>query len=198
MKSMIIIVFMLILGIIVGRLDWLDTEKMFLLNVDNVLWILLFLIGIITFANMAIEDLKKISFKILLVPFTAILGMLIGVFFVKIFINRSLWDLMAVGSGFGYYSLSSVIIKHAKGAELGALALLTNIFRELLTLIFTPLFVKHFGPLSPIVSGGATSMDVTLPMIVKYAGVNYTFVALINGTILSLLVPFIVSFFVSL
>ncbi|HAD01761.1 MAG TPA: hypothetical protein DCE74_06040, partial [Porphyromonadaceae bacterium] len=82
----------------------------------------------------------------------------------------SLTDCLAVGSGFGYYSLSSVFITQYKGAEMGTIALTANIIREILTLLAAPLMVRYFGRLAPICAGGATTMDTTLPIITRYSG----------------------------
>ena len=84
--------------------------------------------------------------------------------------HRSVTDCMAVGAGFGYYSLSSIFITEYKGPELGTIALLSNITREIITLLFAPLLVRWFGNLAPISAGGATTMDTTLPIITRYSG----------------------------
>ncbi|MEG2759289.1 MAG: lysine exporter LysO family protein, partial [Rikenellaceae bacterium] len=96
-----------------------------------------------------------------------------------------------------YYSLSTVIITNAKGAELGTIALVANILREVLTILLAPLFVKVFGKLAPIASGASTTMDITLPSIVKFSGKEYAVLAIFNGIVLSFVVPILVSFFVS-
>lgn len=58
------------------------------------------------------------------------------------------------GIGFGYYSLSSIFITEYKGTELGTIALLSNIVREMITLLLSPLLVKVAGPLAPIAARG--------------------------------------------
>lgn len=80
---------------------------------------------------------------------------------------------MAVGSGFAYYSLSSVLITEIKSAsvgvqvaaELGTLALLANIIREMISLLGAPFFTRVFGRLAPISAAGINSMDVMLPLV---------------------------------
>ena len=62
----------------------------------------------------------------------------------------SLTDCLAVGSGFGYYSLSSVLIADLKSATLGVqgaaelatVALLANVVREMIALFGMPLFAR--------------------------------------------------------
>ena len=105
---------------------------------------------------------------------------------------------MAVGSGFAYYSLSSVIITEYKGAELGTVALIANIVREFLTLVAAPLLVRWFGTLAPMAAGGATTADVTLPVITRYSGEKYSVLSIYHGFVVDFTVPFLVTFFCSL
>jgi len=100
---------------------------------------------------------------------------------------------MAIGSGFGYYSLSSILISKIRNETLGVIALIANISREIFTLIATPLLVKYLGKIAPIASAGATSMDTTLPVIVKYCGEEYAIISLFSGVALTVLVPVIIT-----
>lgn len=53
--------------------------------------------------------------------------------------------------------------------ELGTIALLANIFREMMALLGAPLIRKYFGKLAPISAAGVNSMDVLLPSITLYS-----------------------------
>ena len=118
---------------------------------------------------------------------------------VSIFLShRSLTDCLAVGSGFGYYSLSSIFITEYKGGELGTVALLANISREILTLLAAPLLVRWFGRLASISAGGATTMDTTLPVILQTAGQEFVVVSIFHGFVVDFSVPFLVTFFCSI
>jgi uncharacterized membrane protein YbjE (DUF340 family) len=75
---------------------------------------------------------------------------------------------------------------------LGAVTLLANILRELLTLVLAPMMARYFGSLGPVVAGGATAMDTTLPVIVKFSGREYTLLAVFSGMILTFLVPVLI------
>ena len=103
-----------------------------------------------------------------------------------------------IGSGFGYYSLSSIFITEYRGAELGTIALLANISRELLTLLAAPLLARWFGPLAPISAGGATTMDTTLPVITRVSGQEFVVVSIFHGFVTDFSVPFLVTLFCSL
>ena len=100
---------------------------------------------------------------------------------------------MAVGAGFGYYSLSSIFITEYKGPELGTIALLSNITREIITLLFAPLLVRWFGNLAPI-----STMDTTLPIITRYSGQSFVVVSIFHGFVVDFSVPFLVTLFCSI
>ncbi|MCS2699318.1 lysine exporter LysO family protein [Phocaeicola dorei] len=99
---------------------------------------------------------------------------------------------------FGYYSLSSIFITEYKGPELGTIALLSNITREIITLLFAPLLVRWFGNLAPISAGGATTMDTTLPIITRYSGQSFVVVSIFHGFVVDFSVPFLVTLFCSI
>jgi len=157
----------------------------------------MFLVGLnIGYDKEILNTLKKTRPKVILVPLATLVGTLAGCALISIVIPKyTPFECMAVGSGFGYYSLSSIFITQYKGAELGTIALLSNIIRELITLLFAPLLVMYFGKLAPISAGGATTMDTTLPIITKYSGSEFVLIAIFHGITLDLCVPFLVTFF---
>ncbi len=163
------------------------------------LYVLMFLVGVGVGADAkAFQALKGFNLRIFLVPLTTILGTAIGVAIVYLIIpDLSLKDAQAVGSGYGYYSLSSIIITETYSKALGVVALLSNVMREIITLLAAPIIAIYFGKIAPICSGGATSMDTTLPIITKASGKEYAIVSLFHGIVLTILVPFIVSLILS-
>jgi uncharacterized membrane protein YbjE (DUF340 family) len=76
--------------------------------------------------------------------------------------------------------------------ELGALAFIANVLRELLAIICIPLAARYLGSLVAIAPGGATTMDTTLPLIAEATQNEATVAAFINGAILSALVPILI------
>ena len=96
----------------------------------------------------------------------------------------------------GYDKLINAIWDTMKlAAELGTVALLSNIFREMITLIGTPFMARKFGPLAPVASAGATAMDVCLPVILKYTGNSMLPAAVISGIVSDFSVPLLVTLF---
>ncbi len=150
------------------------------------------------------EMLHDFSPRMLLLPAFTIAGTLLFSAIASMFISRwSTADCLAVGSGFAYYSLSSVMITELKEAsagvqiatELGTLALLANIVREVVSLVGAPLFTRLFGKLAPISAAGINSMDVMLPAISRYSGKGMVPTAIMHGIALELSVPLLVTLF---
>ncbi|QZT37580.1 lysine exporter LysO family protein [Halosquirtibacter xylanolyticus] len=201
MKGSVIILCFFALGAILGVYDLLPLEHVPVDNVSEyVLMSLLFVVGIGVGADSSSWDLiKSMNYKILMVPILIAIGSIIGAALVSFALpNISFADGAAVGSGLGYYSLSSILITKANGEMLGTIALLSNIIRELTTLILVPFYVRYFGRFAGIASGGATSMDTTLPIITKYSGKEIAVISVFNGIVLTLLVPVLVYFSLSI
>ena len=164
-----------------------------------ILYLLLFFVGIqIGGSKSILKVAKSVGLKIMLVPIATTVGTFAGAIAISFLLKeRSITDCLSVGSGFAYYSLSSILITEYRGAELGTIALLANIMREFFVLLLAPWMVKYFGKLAPICGGGATTMDTTLPIISKYAGSDFIIIALFHGIIIDFSVPIWVSFFLS-
>ena len=146
-----------------------------------------------------LKNFRSHNPRLVFLPIMTILGTLAGSAAVSLILtHRSLTDCLAVGSGFGYYSLSSIFITEYKGAELGTIALLANISREILTLLAAPLLVRWFGNLAPISAGGATTMDTTLPIITRTAGQQFVVISIFHGFVVDFSVPFLVTLFCSI
>lgn len=199
MKSSLIILSIFIVGLLLGFNKFLPSFMMEADYTMYILYALMFFVGIgIGADTKALLVIKKTKLKIVLVPISVIVGSLLGAVVVSFFFSDlSIKDAMAVSAGFGYYSLSSVFITEISGEFLGTVALLSNILRELITLVATPLFVKYFGKLAGIASGGATSMDSTLPIITAYTGKEWGIISVFSGLVLTIVVPFLVPFILS-
>lgn len=197
MKGSITIISFFIAGVLLGR--FIDIPAILTAEAPTLyaLYALMFLVGIsIGSDKKALQALKQQNLKIILVPLATIIGTLIGSALISFALSdRSITDCLAVGSGFGYYSLSSIFITQYKGAELGTIALVSNIMRELLALLAAPLLIRYFGKLAPISVGGATTADTTLPIITKFCGKEFVIISIIHGITVDLSVPFLVTFF---
>lgn len=207
MKGSLTVIAFFVLGCLLGYTRWLPQA---LLENDWTAWILyalMFQVGLSIGSDKKLKDiLRSIKPKLLLIPLATIIGTLSFSALAALLLHKwSLWNCLAVGSGFAYYSLSSLLITEIMtpvlgplAAELGTLALMTNVIREIMALLLAPVLVKYVGKVAPICAGGVTSMDTTLPVISQYAGKDMVFLAIFHGVLLDISVPFFVSFFCSL
>jgi uncharacterized membrane protein YbjE (DUF340 family) len=196
MKNSLIILAFFVAGIVFGISEKLPDLMIKTDFSQYALYALMFLVGISIGANRnSWIVFRKLKFKIFLVPLGVIAGTFAGTAIASLFLpDLKLKEVLSVGAGFGYYSLSSLLITQISSETLGVIALLSNILREILTLLITPVLVQHFGKLAGIASGGATSMDTTLPVIIRYSGKEWSIISVFSGVVLTLLVPFLVTF----
>ena len=203
MKGSIIIIAFFALGIAVGLQFSTCNLQFSIFNLHFstfILYALMFCVGIsIGSDTKTLKSFKDVNPRLMMLPVRTVVSTLAGTAAASALLpHRHLFDCLAIGSGFGYYSLSSIFITEYKGAELGTIALLANIMREIITLLCAPLLVRYFGKLAPISMGGATTMDTTLPIITRTSGQDYVIVSIFHGFCVDFSVPFLVTFFCSI
>jgi uncharacterized membrane protein YbjE (DUF340 family) len=196
MKDTCILLGFFMAGIIMGLYDLIPEEYLTPSLEMGTLYALIFLVGMgMGSDGKFLRNILKVGKKELIVPISVTVGSIVGGAAISlVMMDIDMAEGAAVGAGFGYYSLSSVIISQLRGDELGTIALVANITREVITILAAPIMVRLVGPLGPIASGGATTMDTTLPVIVKYSGKDYAMTSVINGIVLTCLVPVLVPF----
>ena len=168
-------------------------------SLDNL--VLYTLYGLLFFTGIGIGKLNIIDLfrryhvLIIIIPFLALLGSLLGAVLVNYAFDFSrLRECLSINAGMSYYSISSVINKTYLGDQVGLIALLTNLIRETATMLFCYSLVRIFGPLAPISTGGASTMDTTLPFIRRNTSSEYSLIAFFNGVILTIVVPPLTTF----
>ena len=162
-----------------------------------VLYALMFCVGITLGNDRTLAGrVRRLDPRLALLPVATAVGTLAGAALAApLLAEWSLTDSLAVGAGFGYYSLSSIFIADFRGPELATIALLCNVMREIFTLLAAPLVARWWGPLAAVSIGGATTFDTTLPIITQAAGRPYAVVSVFHGCVLDFSVPFLVTFF---
>jgi len=136
--------------------------------------------------------LLALGWKVLLIPLLIAVGSLVGAVVGGFLLGLPVNESSAIGAGFGWYSLSGVLLAKIYSVETGALAFMTNVSREVIAFVLIPVLAVKLGYLVAISPGGATTMDTTLPLISKATDADTTIIAMVSGTALSALVPLLV------
>ncbi len=194
--SLMVLAFFFV-GVVTGRVDILPT---WIVHGPASLWtlyVLLFAAGMsLGFDLRALGIIRELRGRILLVPFGVIVGTLCGStiawLVLSCWLDDGLVETLAVGAGFGYDRLATVILTRLGDPALGSVALLSNMMHEVLALTLPPLMVRLAGRLAPVMAGGAAAMDTCLPVIARYSGERCASLAMFSGMCLTLLVPVIV------
>jgi len=183
-------------GLVVGlllpiNLSWVDTAS------EWILFLLLFFIGIqLRNSGLTLRQILLNKQGMTIAAVVIVTCMLGGIIAAKL-LGLPLYQALAMASGFGWYSLAGILMGDAFGPVFGGASFLIELMRELVALVTIPLFIRRY-PCTTIGYAGATAMDFTLPVIQTTGGVHCVPVAIVSGFILSLLVPVMMLFFVSL
>jgi len=190
LKESFIILLFFCAGVLLGRLDVLPSA---IAESDAVTWIVYLMLAAVGmglgFDVRAWRILRELKGWVLAVPAVIILGTAAGAIGAWLLLNdMSLRDVLAVAAGFGYYSLSSMLIAREADASLASMALLANMTRELAALVFAPLLVRLAGGLGPLAAAGAAS-DTCLSVIIRTSGERNAILAVFSGMLITVLVP---------
>jgi len=192
LKLIVVVGVGLLLGVVLNlKLPWVDNAMEWCLS------LLLFFIGIqlrncgLTLGQILINKLGMTIAAVMII--TSWLGGLVAALVLDIPVYKAL----AMASGFGWYSLAGILMGDAFGPVYGGASFLIERMRELVSLVMIPMLIGR-KPCTTIGYAGATSMDFTLPLIQTTGGVRCVPVAIVSGFILSVLVPVLMLFFVSL
>ena len=160
-------------------------DKCFLIS----LAILYISVGIGLTQNRSVFNyIKKLGWKIILLPIAILSGSLAGGALAGLLFNIEPHISVLSASGMSYYSITGAFMTQAYGIQAGTYGFLVNVFREFITVLLLPLLIK-IGKGAPIAGAAAGNMDTMLVPVTKFVGVELGFVALITGTILTFAVP---------
>ncbi|MFW2161599.1 lysine exporter LysO family protein [Acinetobacter beijerinckii] len=182
----------IVLGILVNT-----SELQMTFNSWYLLLFFIFLIGVeLAFTQF---DRSWLSWKVLMVPVAAFVGSCLASILNYLILSNqyNLNEIFALAQGYGWYSMSGILFTELHSAQLGGIALLTDLFREIFAILLMYCLGWRF-PRSAISSAGATSMDVTLAMVKQSCGTHYVPHAMMSGLILSLLAPLLISLFLNM
>jgi len=134
----------------------------------------------------------------LLVPFATAFGTLSSSLLLVPFFHVGVGKALALSAGFGWYSLSGVLISNLGDPALGSAAFLANMFRETIALLSIPFLARTRLPVLAVGVGGATAMDVTFSITyfsMGEKGPENAPLIFASGALLSLCVPVLVPLF---
>ena len=183
--------YFLIREIFAGRME--EFEAAAGLGIKLGLCLLLIFVGMdLGLDGTVIANFRRVGLRILAFPAAVILGTLIGALAVCPLLALSLRECLAVGCGFGWYTLAPGIIMEAGHLTASAVSFLHNVMRELFSIILIPLVAKKIGYIETTGMPGAAAMDVCLPIVEKSTRSDIAVYSFVSGVIMSILVPVLV------
>ncbi len=197
----LIILISVIIGMLVGYFvirevfaDNMETfEYVAGLGIKIGLCLLLVFVGLdLGIEGTVIENFKTVGLRIFAIPLAVIIGTLTASLVMSLFLDLSAKETLAIGAGFGWYTLAPGIIMEAGYMTASATCFLHNVMRELFAILFIPLVAKKIGYVETVGMPGSAAMDVCLPIIEKSTRSDIAVYSFISGALLSILVPILV------
>ena len=109
-----------------------------------------------------------------------------------LFLNYRWSECMLCAAPMGWQTLGGPLIQELRGPQLGNLAFLTNMFRDIVALLLIPLISRGRHAWLGVTPGGVSTMDVLLPGILAASGSRSLFQAVWVGGSCSLWAPFLI------
>lgn len=187
-----------IIGLIIGQFFALDKLPISLDSViKGLLMLLILLVGMsLSHAGMTLKQVlvnkRGVQMSVIFCSSVSFGGVLFALLKDDVGIMQGL----AMVSGYGWYSLSGIIMTDAYGAVWGSVALLNDLLREFVALAFIPLLIKRY-PSTAVGLGGVTTMDFTLPIIQSSGGNQIVPLAMSFGFIVNIISPILMVIFSS-
>lgn len=189
--SAVVLLSSVVVGLITGRMAKFQLPSN---AIALILYILVLLVGL----DLSKEKIEKRLFKdISLVILSTVGGTFLFTFLLSFFLPLKKLEVLTAASGFGWYSLSSVMISASYSAYLGSISFFANVLRELFAIVILPLSLRKskYGTISV---AGATSMDTLIGLIATYGNRETVLVSFGHGFVISMLVPVFVNLFLRL
>lgn len=162
------------------------------------LYLLLFMVGMdMGRQGTFLSDIKTAGFQVLLVPVAVCLGTLALAAVAGLFLPLGVKDAMAASAGMGWYSLAPTLLA-PYSLSVSAVAFLSNVMREIFSILFIPLVARYIGYVECAALPGAAAMDTVLPVVVGATHERVTIYSFTSGVILSLAVPILVPALIAL
>lgn len=180
-------------GFLLGLTQWAPLRHAATVS-EYALILMLFLVGVqLRSSGMTLRQIT-LNRRGALVAAVSLAGALAGGALAAVCLGLPLKTGLALASGFGWYSLSGILMTDAFGPVIGSAAFFNDLLRELITIMLIPLLITRHRSMTLGLSG-ATSMDFTLPILQRAGGMEIVPAAIVHGFIMSLLAPVLIAFF---
>ena len=190
-RECLIAIFMVLLGgaIFLAQHDGI-IPAVTLPSSSSLLLVLVALVGVdLTQVSL---DWRRISGRAWRVSLSVVLGSLLGGVIISFLSEDGVRVSLQLASGYGWFTLSSVMMGEYHGQLIGTVALMTDLFRELVAIILIYV-VGRKSPEMAIASADATALDSTLPMVKQGCPVRHVPLALASGLILTVFAPVMIA-----
>ncbi len=157
------------------------------------LCVLLFFVGTdLGFEGTVVENFKKVGIRIFAFPLAVVLGTLLGAAISGMIMGLDVKLSLAIGAGFGWYTLAPGIIMEAGYLTGSAISFLHNVMREFFSILLIPFVASKVGYIETCGMPGAAAMDVCLPIVERSTRSEIAIYSFVSGVVLSILVPVLV------
>ena len=167
-------------------------------GIDWGLYLLLFFAGLdMGRKGTILEDIRQIGWQALGVPAAGVLGSLAGAVLVSPLTSLTVKDSMAAVAGFSWYSLAPNLLA-SYSLSLSAVCFLSNVMREIFSVLAMPLTAKYIGYVECTVLPGAAAMDSMLPVVLRATNQRTGIYSILSGAVHSCLVPILIPALIAL
>ena len=188
----------LVAGFVLGRLGLLT----FLAPVESdivlyALYAMVFVLAIGIGAQYREGEGERISAKALLYCFATIAGSLTAALLMSFLLPLSAKDALICASGIGWYTLSTGLV-YAYSPSLSVATFVYCVSREVLAIFIEPLLIKKFRRPEVVAVGGTATMQPCVLAATVSGDNTIVLYGLLVGTVISMMVPLMLGFFMGL
>ncbi|MFD1802985.1 lysine exporter LysO family protein [Mixta tenebrionis] len=163
---------------------------------EYALFLLLFLVGLqLRGSGMTLRQIV-LNRRGMMVAIVVCLSAFVGGALAALALGLPITTGLALASGYGWYSLSGILMSESFGPVIGSAAFFNDLLRELLAIMLIPALIGQHRS-SALGLCGATSMDFTLPVLQRAGGLEIVPAAIVHGFALSLAAPVLIALFSS-
>ncbi len=193
---MVILAVLALVGGVLYGLSGLDFSIVTMITSHNdlVLYLLMLLVGIsIGMHEGILAKIREYHIKAFIIPLGIVVGSIIGGMVCAPLTGNAMDASTMIACGLGWYSLAGVTISNLLGAQIGSIAFLSNLMREIFSFFLIPILSRRFNYYTCIAPAAATSEDTTLSMMIRFTNEETVVLSVFNGVICSALVPLLIS-----